>query len=269
MSKEEQASPQAPVFSVVCVYNKPEILERDLLPSLSRQQGVEYEQVLLDTRTEKFDRASAALNEACSRARGRYLVIAHQDMEFCRPDTLACLRQECEQAFGEQGYGLLGAAGGQEGGKNYIAMGQEFTGPRVIPCMTVDECILVLPRALWQQARIADLGRTWHAYGVELSLHLSQMGYRVGIFHASVQHHWGGAEKGGQTTDLNYFCTMAKLAGRYRKTTPVIATSCGHWPTGAAYLGVLKKRLPLAIRGAVKKKFPKAWASLKKYKDRQ
>lgn len=263
-----QTEHDAPFFSVVCITNKPEILQRDLLPSLDRQQMADRELILLDTQAEPADRASAALNLACSRASGRYLVIAHQDMVFTRPDTLTQLAEECRMAFEQENYGLLGAAGGLPAGGNYDAMSAEDHSPRILPCMTVDECILVLPRAVWQKCPFANLGRTWHAYGVELSLHLREQGLQVGIFHAPVWHNWYGEAGGGQTTDLNYFMVMRKLAWRYRKLTPLIATSCGMWPSGFGYVQVLRRRLPLAVRGALKKRFPRFWQVLKHGKDR-
>ena len=258
-----------PFFSIVCIFNKPDLLKKDLLDSLERQTFREFEVVTLDTKAEGFDRASASLNAACARAKGRYLVVAHQDMIFTQPDTLERLAAECEPAFEQDGYGLLGSAGAYAGGGGFNGM-EETDGPvpGIVPCMTVDECILVLPRRLKEQFQFSDLGKTWHAYGADICMQLGQAGYKIGVFRAPVWHDWGTPETGSQTTDLNYFMTMGKLTWKYRGVVPAIATTGGLWPTGWGYSSVLRRRLPMALRGWVKKHAPKkAWAALKKAKD--
>ena len=129
MSGMKSETKCAPFFSVVCIYNKPSVLKRDLLASLEKQNFADYELVTIDTKAEGFDRASAALNEACRRAQGQYLVIAHQDMILKKEETLKWLQEECQEAFVKQNYGLLGAAGGKECQEVYSAMDEEAKEP--------------------------------------------------------------------------------------------------------------------------------------------
>lgn len=71
-----------PSFSVICVYNNPEVLEGWLSASLESEPRVQYESIFIDNREGNYSSAAAALNAGAKRANGDYYIFVHQDVRF-------------------------------------------------------------------------------------------------------------------------------------------------------------------------------------------
>lgn len=71
-----------PPFSIICVYNDPEILDSWLLTSLESESEALYESILIDNREGNYSSAAAALNAGAARANGDYYIFVHQDVRF-------------------------------------------------------------------------------------------------------------------------------------------------------------------------------------------
>ena len=76
------------MLSIICVFNKEEILNKYLLSSLSKQSFQDYEIILIDSVKMNFKSAAKALNYAVNLAKGEVYIFVHQDIKFLSDDVL-------------------------------------------------------------------------------------------------------------------------------------------------------------------------------------
>ena len=69
------------MISIVCVYNNQDILNNWLLKSL-KHQTVEFELITLDNTRNTFKSAAEALNYGGKKAKGKYIMFVHQDVDL-------------------------------------------------------------------------------------------------------------------------------------------------------------------------------------------
>ena len=70
------------MISLVCVYNNNDILNEYLFKSLE-DQTAKFEFIPIDNTGKKFASAAQALNYGGEKAKGDYILFAHQDVNFC------------------------------------------------------------------------------------------------------------------------------------------------------------------------------------------
>lgn len=228
------------MFSIICAYNNKKILDDLLLKSLNEQVGAEYEIILINAQKHGFQSASETLNYGCSKAKGDFLIVCHQDIVFQRQDILAQISHFCQEYdFGAAGVaGLTRIKGNQvvaskitEGPNRALAGNfHNFTTP--LESMSLDECLFIIPKDVYQQHRFNDLGKTWHLYASDLACaclrdHLKVMTFPIdGIYHAS----------NGKSFNMNYFEALINLAKLYKKDFKTIYTIYGKWSTNSLVL---------------------------------
>ncbi|HVF56480.1 MAG TPA: glycosyltransferase [Pyrinomonadaceae bacterium] len=156
------------MISVVCVYNDREVLERRLLASLAAQTAP-HELIAIDNRASEFESAARALNHGAARARGRWLVFAHQDVALLAPDWLERAELMLERS---RASGWFGVAGYTEGGRHVgilldraAVWGAPFDLP--VEVQTLDECVLMHGRDEGTKLYFDEGLKGWHAYGVD------------------------------------------------------------------------------------------------------
>lgn len=236
MSLKERPGAGAGAFSVVCVYNDEATLGTHLVASLD-DQTLPSERILLDNRGGAFPSAAAALNAGAARARGRYVLFAHQDVALPKPDWLARALPLLDAL---PRLGVAGCAGMKAHGGTHRerARGEILTHGRPWPwnhpvtdteaVQTLDECILITQRD-FTLAHPFDEGTFdgWHLYGADLCLRASAEGRDVVVLPLPLIHDSNGNPKG-------LFRYQWRLAEKHRAQGPAIATTLGVIPINRA-----------------------------------
>ncbi|HFI0131861.1 TPA: glycosyltransferase family 2 protein [Streptococcus suis] len=218
------------MISIICIHNDQEVLEKNLLRTLREQSFKDYELILVDTTQLAFNSAAEALNYGGEKAKGEIIVFVHQDIQL----TSKFFLEELAKHSKEYDFGIAGVAGvgvnfesfsrivhGSH--KEYSAKNYEFTEP--INALSLDECLLIIPKNMFEKNKFSNLGNTWHLYGTDYSLKMLSLGNRVLILPISL---WHLSE--GKSLNLNYFDTIRNVANLY-SSFDNIYTLFGKWPT--------------------------------------
>ena len=214
-------------LSIVVVSNDEEKLNSMLLSSLARQKNVSYELITINGRD--YNSASAAYNEGAARATCDVILFVHHDIIFTSDDALFKILQN-KSSFSN--YSILGVAGvyADQNGEKHMLMTikngpqkqtwsyYELSEPQEV--FSIDECAFLIERKTISNYKFGDLGNTWHLYAVELCLHLKSDGHKVGVIPADLWH----CSLGYLNSD--FFKRARILAQRYKKTFPVLYTTC-------------------------------------------
>lgn len=211
--------------SVVCVFNRPEVLRDCLERSIEdlRAQAPDVELIAVDNTEHRFTSAGAALNHGARAARHDYVAFVHQDVYL---HSLVALEEAAGFLADDPGIGLLGACGIDASGgivgplrDRVVLIGDQAPQPRDVD--SLDEVLFMIPRAtvlddpLSEQPELA-----WHAYAVEYGLRMRESGRRVCAVDLPVTHN-------SLTVNLDKLdVAHAAVARRYPSRLPV-RTTCG------------------------------------------
>ena len=241
------------MLSVICPYNDRSILEKELQASLKTQRGVEYETILIDAKQYGFCSAAETLNYAGSKAKGDYLVFLHQDIFFENPNVLKQINDFCKK----NEFGIAGIAGCVLENKKVITIsnichGKEHTRvskdkidtPQEV--RSVDECLFVIPKKIFEKIKFSNIGKTWHLYGTDYALQCRKNGYKALVF--PIGDIWHLSD--GYSLNINYFDSIQKLAKLYQDQK-VIVTIFGVWPTNLLILKIKSfyRKIRLILKG--------------------
>ena len=218
------------MISVICVYNNKEILDKFLLKSLKRQ-SVEYELILIDNQSGKYNSAPEALNYGAAKANGDYLIFAHQDIELTSNQWLKNVEHMMKTL---DNVGIAGLAGVLEdefriksnmvNGIPPIPAGEEIKSP--IKVQTLDECLVIIPKSIFMKYKFYEKLLGWHLYTVDYCLNIILHGFNVYVlpihaYHKSYMTHY----------PKEYFELLKKLLDKYKPYYRKINTTCGFWYT--------------------------------------
>ncbi|MBO8139978.1 MAG: family 2 glycosyl transferase [Thermosipho sp. (in: Bacteria)] len=225
------------LVSIVCVYNNEKILKNYLLEGL-KKQNFEYELILINNVQNKFSSAAKALNHGASKAKGKYIVFAHQDIKFKHENVLAniynCIKNHPE--------GIFGIAGRDDSNITLSNIEHGIPPQRIndiqikglIPVQTLDECLFIVPKKIFEQQKFDEKTiDNWHLYAVDYCLEAQEKGIKSyviginGIIHRS----------SGYSMNNNYYKTLRKVAKKH-KNIPIIYTTMGKWPTNKILLEI-------------------------------
>jgi len=225
------------MISIICVFNKKDILDEYLLKSLSRQ-SVQYELILLDNTNRSFHSAAQALNSGGREAHGDYLMFVHQDVRLGSENWLDVV---------EKRLGLLtnlGAAGvvGMHETKGIIITNMKqgdppaFAGPMQINypmrAQTLDECLMLVPASVFQEIEFdEDTCDDWHLYAVDYCLSVKELGYDVYVLPDEAYHRSRGYSMSG-----SYYRIIEKVMRKHRVSYPIIYTTMGNWVTSRSVI---------------------------------
>lgn len=241
------------MFSVICVYNNKKILREYLLKSL-KTQSQEYELILLDNRDSKYKSAPEALNLGGSRAKGDYLIFVHQDVDFKSETWLEDAEKILEKL---NNWGIAGVAGvpqdgvlksNIENGIPPMKPGEEVDEPT--PVQTLDECLVIIPRTIFQNYKFDEELDGWHLYSVDFCLNIKRSGYNVfllplHLYHRSCMIHY----------PPEYYDMLKILFMKYKYEYQKIYTSCGEWKTRypLSWYKFLNTRVGLVFKNLIDK----------------
>ncbi len=212
------------MFSVVCVYNNEKSLNSYLLKSLE-EQSAKFELIEIDNRRGVFKSASKALNYGGEKAKGKYILFAHQDVVFYSKFWLEDVEKMLENI---SSLGVAGCSGKMDNGKRRGFMkdrcqlwGGPFSKPEEV--QTLDEGVLIVPKVVFDRLKFDEKLEGWHAYGVDYCLMVRERGLKAYAIPAFIYHY-------SPSLNLDYsdlFQVHKKVWIKHRENFPCIFTTCG------------------------------------------
>ncbi len=211
------------MISIVVIYHNKQILDNILLKSL-KSQTARFELILLNNVKKRFKSAAEGLNYGGWRARGKYIMFVHQDVELNSPKWLETAEKTLD---GLSKLGIAGVAGKDDygGDRGYISdcgviWGKPFQKSQ--EAQTLDECLLIIPKSVFSQLRFDKLlFDNWHCYGADYCLATKRLGFKTYvipnfIYHRSLRSNTGNL--------LKY---QKRLYQKYKKEHKCIFTTAG------------------------------------------
>lgn len=221
------------MFSVICVYNNKDLFESVLCKSL-QHQTVPFELVAIDNTRHRFSSAAAALNFGAQEASedSEYYIFVHQDIDLGTDLWLAQAESILKQL---PDVGVAGVAGLRPGDRTLLSNITHGSPPVAagrrrlsvpIKVQTVDECLLIIPRKVFDVQRFDDeVCAGWHMYGVDYCLGIARKGFAVYVLPLCLHH----LSLGTRTRD--YYQTLGRVLKKHKGKERKIYTTCGVWNT--------------------------------------
>lgn len=238
------------MISVICVFNDKNAVESNLLPSLQKQTFQDYELVLIDSVKKGFKSASESLNYGGGEAKGDVFIFIHQDVVF----ESATVLEDIFNYSSTFEFGIAGVAGvGTDkdsyskichgANKTKVSKNSQFISP--VEAVNLDECLLIIPKKIFQENMFSNLGPTWHLYGADYCLKMLQQNKDVLVLPIELWH-----LSNGKSLNQNYFDAIKELAKKY-KNYDYIYTLFGKWPTNEykLYIKCFYRKLRLRVIG--------------------
>ena len=252
------------MISIVCVYNDEAVLKNFLLESLQNQTA-KHELILEDNTRSRFSSAAQALNHGGRKARSKYIMFVHQDIDLLSDRWLEDAERWLDMI---PNLGIAGVAGmsefgcsNKERGRNIInhgdpeqawSWGNPISKPEVV--QTLDECLVIIPKKIFEAHGFDEITCDgWDLYAVDYCLSIKRTGrlaYAIPMF---VYH--------GSTGHLTerYFSVLSKLLKKHKKYFKIINTTTGRWSTfypvnvQRKYIAFNKRafRLLISLKGAL------------------
>ena len=217
------------MISIVCTYNNEKILNDYLLKSL-KNQTVDYELIAVDNIKGIFKSAAEALNYGGRKAKGKYIMFVHQDVDLCSSTWL----EEAEKMLDSiPSLGIAGVAGmkAKKGVLTLIEHGEppRWAGSILIKkpeeVQTLDECLFIIPKSVFKSLQFDEkICGDWHLYAVDYCLSVKRMGHDVYVIPMYVYHLSTGTKPKNKlqiVLDLGplpkgYYLTMKKLLQKHK-----------------------------------------------------
>ncbi|MBG6056118.1 hypothetical protein IWX81_002550 [Salinibacterium sp. CAN_S4] len=215
---------RAPV-SIVCVFNDPEVLASCLRRSVDegRTATTLTELIAVDSRDGGFATAGAALNHGAAQAVNEVVVFAHQDVFL---HSIAELERAAHELLCSPQIGVMGAVGIDRSGHilgrirdRVIGLGAPAPRPRDVDSM--DEVLFMITRDRWRQDPLADDARLgWHAYAVEYSARMREVGLRAVVRDVPLTHN-------SLSSNLRHLDVSHRFVGDSYPAQLPLRTTCG------------------------------------------
>ena len=224
-------------ISVVCVYNNKRMLNNYTLKSLKNQTS-KFELIVLDNTKGRYKSAAEALNYGGQKAKGKYIMFAHQDINLCSNTWLNRAEKILDNI---PNLGIAGVAGmsangkiNKERGRNIIkhgdparmwSWGNPIQRPEIV--QTVDECLVIIPKSVFNMLQFDEkVCDDWHLYGVDYSLSIKRLGYDAYVIPMFVYH-----RSSGYSFSDRYYVVLKKILKKHKKHYKRIYTTMGDWKT--------------------------------------
>lgn len=247
------------MISIVCIYNNKKNLNDYLLKSLINQT-VDYELITVDNTKGSFESAAEALNYGGRKAKGKYIMFVHQDVDLSSNTWLVEVEKIVDSL---PNIGIAGVAGkiDENGVITNIKHGNppKFAGKIQIDkptkVQTLDECLIIIPKSIFNVLQFDDkVCNDWHLYGVDYCLSAKKMGFEAYVIPMNIYHlSTGTTNKSSLQVILSlgslpggYYKTMKKLLNKH-KNSKQIYTTCGNWNT--SYPLIFQRIWPLIKAG--------------------
>lgn len=244
------------MLSIICVYNKKNVLKDRLLNSLHSQNYNDYEEILVDSVEHGFSSASEALNYGGNLAKGDYLIFLHQDIVLEDKNVLSKIADYCDKNT----FGCAGVAGFTvknskrlnfysnivHGDQKKKIADDVQTINQVREVYSLDECVLIIPKNVFEQYKFRYLGETWHMYALDYALQMQDSNQNILVFPIKLWHC-----SDGKSFNLNYFDAVEVLCEKSRGQHQKIYTIWGKWPTNSLLINlkIMYRKARYRLRG--------------------
>jgi len=229
------------MISVVCVYNNAGILQDYLLKSL-KGQTVEFELIKLNNTEGAFKSAAEALNYGGKKAKGKYIIFVHQDVDLSSNSWLENVEKILD---GISNLGIAGVAGESENKMGVMSNIRHGNPPELagktqirIPqkMQTLDECLFIIPTSVFDILQFdEEVCDDWHLYAGDYCLTVKNRGFDVYVIPIYVYH-----RSPGYSMSKSYYVTLRKMIKKHRKHYKRIYTLRGTWSTFYPFLEMQK-----------------------------
>lgn len=213
------------MFSIICVYNNPDMLEGCLQKSLNGQDA-QYELISIDNTQGRFTSAAEALNCGADKAKGEYLMFVHQDVSFSTNWLSDVLDQISRVGEISKQWGVLGLMGvrvkGGFLGHIIDLHGHLYNPPLPGEVASLDEVCLIIRKD--SGLRFDESLGGFHLYGADLCLQAAVKGLSSYAINACVQH------LGRGIMGPDFWATTERLYAKWKVNDcpiSVIETTCG------------------------------------------
>ncbi len=216
------------MLSIVVVYNNKRALNEILLDGL-KNQTAKFDLIALDNTQGSFKSAAEALNSGADKAKGKYIMFIHQDVELGTESWL----EDVEQILDDiPDLGIAGVVGMSERGSNrmerrrgYISSRGEIWGrPIKKPeqVQTLDELLMIVPRSLFEKLKFdEERFDGWHCYGADYCLSAGQLGLKAYVIPAFIYH------RSSMSNVQKIFEYQKRLYNKHRKNYKRIYATAG------------------------------------------
>ena len=211
------------------MYNNEEILNDYLLKSL-KNQTTNYELILIDNTQKKVISAAEAFNQEGKKAKGKYIIFTHQDVDLSSNIFLNNLEIILDSI---SNLGIAGVAGKSKE-KIIVSNIKEGIPPKLsgkiqinepVKVQTLDECLFIIPKSLFDRIQFDEqVCSGWHLYAVDYSLSVEEIGLDVYVVPASIYH-----KSTGESFSREYYSILKKLLNKHRKNYKMVYTTMGNW----------------------------------------
>lgn len=219
------------MISIISIYNDENLLRNFLLKSL-KNQTEDYDLILVDNASGRFNSAAKALNHGGNKAKGEYLIFVHQDYDL-ESDTW--LDDADEIINNLENVGIVGVAGKYD--RNMISnittgVPPVLAGPIQIKepkkVQTLDECLVIIPKKVFEAIQFDEVVcDNWHLYATDYCLTTQKAGYDTYVIPLGGYH----ASPGYSFSPKAYYSTLRKLVKKHKADHKWIYTSTGSWNT--------------------------------------
>jgi len=219
------------MISIVCVYNNKDIFNSWLLKSLA-SHTVEFELIRIDNTKDAFKSMAQALNYGGKKAKGKYIMFVHQDMDLGSNSWL----EEIEKILDKlPNLGIAGVAGKGKNKKDIITnikhgASSVLAGTKIknsTKVQTLDECLVIVPKLVFDMfqfdKKVCD---DWHLYAVDYCLSIKKMGFDVYVVPMFAYH-----RSSGYSMSERYYSTLKKVIKKHKRNYECIYTTTGNWNT--------------------------------------
>jgi len=256
------------MISIVCVYNDERILREYLIKSLE-DQTAEFELIKIDNTRNRFKSAAEALNHCSKKAKGKYIMFVHQDVDLYSNTWL----EDAEKILDSiPDLGICGVAGISEEeypyktrGRNVLYFRDNILWPignpiqKPEPVQTLDECLIIIPRLVFERLPFDEKTCDgWHLYAVDYCLSVRKLGFGVYAIPMFISHKSMGGAKHAVENRLQiilslgirpkeYYRVLDKVLKKHKNHVKHIYTACGDWST--SYPLILQRIADVAKMG--------------------
>lgn len=220
------------MISIVCTCNNRTDLNNYLLKGL-KEQSENYELIVVEDSKTDFTSAAQALNHGGERAKGEYIIFAHQDVLMESTTWLSDLHKMLMTIENLGAAGIAGKSSESPEVVTNVKHGDDphFAGKKQIDepvkVQTLDECLMIVPRKVFEARQFDETTCDgWHLYGVDYCLMMDEMGLDVYVLPLSIIH-----KSSGDPFAPEYYRILGKLFKKYRQKYGTIHTTVSDWNT--------------------------------------
>lgn len=241
--------------SIICCYNRSDILEAMLEKGLENQKGVCIERLFYNN---KFSSAAETYNYAYEQATAEYLVFVHQDIKFDQEDFLLRL---VEYVKNNQ-QALFGLCGTRKDGDNYETVSNTFHGfwnrrvgndliTELVQVEGLDEILIACHRSVLTKIQFDnETFDGWHGFVADLCIQAKLCNINTYVMPLASQHK-NALEMpkyimAYKILPREYFIYLRRLRNKYKGKLDMIATPCATIKT--SFLGFWMKFTHMKVK---------------------